>query len=391
MATTYESYEAAASRYLETFRSLGEAGPTTAKAITRGAGEISEEQIIDQASVIADISAEMVELSQTYLDSPDPSIREGISGQLLSQAAAELQLAVELLKTREGEEGGRFVTTRSTRGASLQQAIAALEKSMATPAAEGLPVSRAARRGGAKPSTLQEALTQLQDSANITATAIAQRVKELGGDIAIDLALHTEWAAVTSAAGLFGKDLLEKLEALKKGAGAILSRILAVAAKTLYNAYLKIRALLGKDVEEQARNKVNEWLENIKEAGKIEIFDTLVEKFYGLESFKKALQGSLARSTAEIDSVNRTTDQVSSVGEKFAVLSARMSALANVVNLGKMIHLPQVLLIIASIQVTLLAVVIYSGFDYIGYRAPRFPNLTKGVAELISEAVVPLN
>jgi hypothetical protein len=390
MASKYGSYEAASRGYLARFKSLGEARPTTAGVVTRGAGEISEDQLIDHADAIADISTEMVELSAEYLESPDAAVREGISGQLLTQAAAELQLAVELLKTSEREDGRQGPTTRSVRGASLQDAVSALERAMATPPSQGLPVTRTTLRSGVKPSTVQDAMTALQGSANVTTTAIVQRVKELGGDLAFNLVMQTEWAAVTSGAGLLGKDIVEKLEVLKKGAGILIARIVSVVAKTLYNVYRKILALLGKELEEEAKNKVSEWLQKVKETGKVEIFDTLVEKFYRLESFKQALQESLSKSTAELEVVNSTTEQVTLVGDKFSVLAGRMNTLANVVNLGKLTGIPQVLLVVASIQVTLLAVVIYSGFDYIGYRAPRFPNLTKGVAELISEAVVPL-
>jgi hypothetical protein len=32
-----------------------------------------------------------------------------------------------------------------------------------------------------------------------------------------------------------------------------------------------------------------------------------------------------------------------------------------------------------------LAVLVYGGFDYVGYKQPGFLNLTKGVAEVIQE------
>ena len=84
----------------------------------------------------------MVTLSMGYLEMPEPEVREGISGQLLAQAAAEMQVASELLEiAREGQTGKpRVPTTRAAHGVALRDTIADLEKAMAHPVAEGLPV-----------------------------------------------------------------------------------------------------------------------------------------------------------------------------------------------------------------------------------------------------------
>ena len=60
----------------------------------------------------------------------------------------------------------------------------------------------------------------------------------------------------------------------------------------------------------------------------------------------------------------------------------------NVIGLAKLIKVPQVLAILAGIQAGLLGVVVYSGYDYIGYKQVRFLNLTKGVGEVIKENLV---
>lgn len=386
-ASIYRTYEEAANDYLIKFRSLRDAPPMTSKAATRGAGEIPEDKMIDHADAIADVSADMVELSKTYIESSDATVREGISGQLIAQATAELQVAIELLQISEEKKSRSVATTRAVRGAQLKGAISTLEKSMATPPTLGLPVAKTRRRAGGKPSTVEEAKIQLQKTAEITTTAMVRRVQELGGDIAFDLVMQTEWGAVTSGAGLLGKEIIEKLEVIKKGVGVFLARAVSVAAKTLYNVYCKIMALLGREIEDQARDKVKEWLDKVKEEGKIDLFEILLAKFYRVESFKETLQGWLSKTTAEIDAINKTVDEVTLLGEKFTVLVGRMSTLANVINLGKLIKLPQVLLVVAAIQLALLAVLVYAGFDYIGYRQPRFPNMAKGVAEVIAEGV----
>jgi hypothetical protein len=386
MATeTYTTYEEAAQDYLNAFAALQQA-PAVPEAARRGAGDIPAEILIDRADEIAEASASMVDLSKAYVESPDPAMREGISGQLLAQAAAEMQLATELLQIAEEEENRPAPATRAARGVQLREAISAMEKTMAMPMAQGLPAGPV-RRGAAEPATLEQATKALEQSAAVTTRSITQRVTELGGDIALNLLLQTEWAAVAAGATLLRKDIAEKLDTVKEGAGKLFARAVTTAAKTILNVYDKILALLGRNVESLARQRVHGWLEKIRAEDQIDLFDTLVSKFYGIDDFSQELKGWLADTKADLAAVNLTAGQVNALAGKFATLAGYLATLETVVVLAKLIKIPQVLAIIAGIQLLLLTVVVYAGFDYIGYKEPRFPNLTKGVAEVIREGL----
>lgn len=385
----YSTYEEAVQDYLSRFRSLRGAPPAPAEVVTRGAGEVAAETLIEQADEIADVSASMVDLAQGYLESPNPLLREGISGQLLAQAAAELQVAAELLRIAEGgEPGPPRPVTRAVRGAALRDAIGALEKAMEVPMSNGLaPPARIRRAAVTPPATLDQAKDALQQAASTTTGAITQRVVEVGGDIAFNLVFNTEWAAVIQSAGLVSKDIANLLDKVKEGAGVLFQRAVTVAAKTLLNVYDKILALLGKDVEDQARGRIQEWLEEIKQQGKIELFDQLVGRLYRVEEFKAELPGWLKETKADPDRIGVTTEAVRALSDKFIVLMGRINAIGDVVGLAKFIQAPQVLVVITGMRIVLLAVLVYAGYDYIGYREPRFPNLTKGVAEVIRESL----
>jgi hypothetical protein len=371
----YLSYEAAADAYLRAFRSL-RAAPN-APAATRGGAIVPHDLLVERAEEVAAVSTQMVPLFRSYLESADSAQRERISGQLLAQAGAELQLATQLLSVSPDAPVG--AVTRGTGGIELQDAIRALEQAMQTP--ESAP--RRVRGDVPRPTTVQEAAEALKQAADLTVGAITQRVSELGGDIAFDLVMQTQWSAVVEGASLARKDVAEKLEKLKEGVNALVSRAVAVAQKTILNVYDKVLALLGRDVEDRARKQVSEWLQEIERGGKIELFDALLGRLYRADAFKQELDGWLSASEADADRLNETTGKVKALSERFAALSGRLETLAGAANLAKMLQMPQVLLIVAGLQVVLLTVVVYAGYDYIGYGQGGPVDLTDGVAQTI--------
>ncbi|MCL7454916.1 MAG: hypothetical protein M8467_17915 [Anaerolineae bacterium] len=391
MNKTYGSYEDAAQDYLARFRALREAPPPPISEAALGAGEVDAGLLIDHADEIAGISASMVVLAQDYLEAPDPTLREGISGQLLVQAAAELQLATELLQIAEGEpQGPSLEAARETHAAALRDAIDTMERVMQSPVSHGLlPAAALERAPQPVPPTLDAAKAGLRQATSTSAAAINQRVREVGGDIAWSLVFQTQWAAVVDGVTLLRGDVAKLLESVKHGLGSLFTRAMTTAAKTLLNVYDKLMALLGKDAEDQARKTVKTWLDQLKKQGKIDLFGKLVDKLYRVDALKKDLEGWLAAAPADRGKMQDTAQAVGVVSDKFIVLVGRMSLVENVISLAKLIKMPQVLAVVAGLQVILLAVVIYTGFDYIGYKQPSFMNLTKGVAEVIQESLVP--
>lgn len=389
MATlTYRSYEEAAQDYLARFRALREAPPAAAAVATRGAGEVAADTLIEQADQIADVSASMVPLARGYLEAPDPALREGISGQLLAQAAAELQVAIELLQIAEGEAAGPPApATRAARGVALRDAIDGMEKAMAMPVSAGLVVPGMARRAAKAADTPEDAKKALQKAATVTAGAISQRVIEVGGDLAFNLVFKTEWTAVIQSAGMLSKDIAELLDRVKEGASALIQRAVTAATKTVLNVYDKILALLGKDVENEARKRIKGWLDEIQKAGKIALFEQLVGKLYQVDALEAVLPGWLEKTTAKVDKINTTTTDVAALSDKFTVLVGRINTVGDVIGLAKFIQaqFPQVLVVVTALRVALLAVLVYAGYDYIGFKQVEFLNLTKGVGEVIRD------
>jgi hypothetical protein len=253
------------------------------------------------------------------------------------------------------------------------------------PLSRGLAPQRRARRAPVAEVAPEEARAALQNVAAVTTSAIAQRVVELGGDLAFNLVFKTEWSAVIQSAGLLSKDLGKLLDKVKEGAGAFIQRVVTTASKTLLNVFDKILALLGKDAENEARKRVQGWLEQIQQDGKIALFEQLVGKLYKVEALQAALPGWLEKSTVDADKISATAADVGALPDKFTVLVGRINSIGDVIGLARFVQVqfPQVLAVVTAIRVALLAVLVYAGWDYIGYQQPKFLNLTQGVGELI--------
>jgi hypothetical protein len=391
MATMpYQSYEEAAQDYLAKFRALREA-PAPKAMTMRGYGEVPAETLVEYARQIADISAGMLPLAKDYLEAPDPALREGMSGQLLAQAAAELQVANELLKVAAGEPGSskEGLAMSVAGGADLLDAIDGLEEAMAQPLSNGLIAPGMTFRAGIAAETPEEAKEALKGAVTATTGVISQKVVDVGGALAFDLVFNTQWTSVIESAGLMNKDVGKLLGSVKEGAGKLVTDAITAAARTIANAYDKILALVGKDMEDEARQKIQEWLENIKNEGKIALFGTLVAKLYRVDKIEQNLPGWLEKTTVDPDTISATTTTVSALADKFAVLVGRMNTVSDVIGLARFFQagFPQVLLVITGIRIALLMALVYNGYDYIGYgqKPKRFLNITKGVAEVIRE------
>ena len=106
---------------------------------------------------------------------------------------------------------------------------------------------------------------------------------------------------------------------------------------------------------------------------------------YKVDGFKQELDTWLSDTAADVRVIHEAAGQVGSIADQFIVLVGRVKLLEDVIGFAKVVKIPQVLLVATGIQTALLAVLVYAGHDYIGYKGLPFPNITKGVAEGIQE------
>jgi len=348
----YPTYEDAARDYLSKFTALTHTQQEPSGTVARGSVELPAETLNRLAEEIAGISAAITRLVQEYLDSPDPNVREGIRYHLIVQSTAELLLGVEILQISEEAGLPSTAAIKATHRAALREAISAIEKSSSAPVAHGLPTDASYR--ASESTTMAEAVSGLRLAIESTASSNLHRVQELGGDIAFDLVSGTQWDEVIRGASLSLDELSTIMDSIHKDA----------AAKLLLQVYRTTLSLLRKEIAGEARLKIQEWLNEIKQVGRMDVFNSLIDKLYNIEALKKSVS-AIGRSDVPLDSINKASDLVKAFSDRFIILIGRMRKLEDAIRLGKSIEIPQFRLLTIALQVALLSALVYTGQDYI--------------------------
>jgi hypothetical protein len=358
-ANSYPTYEDAARDYLAKLNALMQLPPGWVPG-----RDIDADGFISIAEEIADISSDMILRAGNYLSDSEPMIQDGISCHFIDQATAELLLETGLMQTVQEELTGipPAAAIQATLSAALREAISAAEKSMAIPVAQGLVIGASYRI--TESSGAVEAASAFKLAFGCTAGTISHRVQELGSDITIDLVSGAEWTAVIrGASSRSGAENL--LNSVGKIDGPLASKAAFTAGKILLNVYRKVVALVNRNAETEARKKIGEWLEKIKQTGKVEIFGALVENLYGLDGLTRLIERNSGSPAAAPELINRASDLIRTYSDKFIVLTGRMRKLEDAIRLGKIAQLPQLLPTVIALQVELLAALVYAGYDYI--------------------------
>jgi hypothetical protein len=358
------TYEDAARDYLMRFRALMQHPAETDVVSAPVDDKMPSETFEQHAQEIAHVSCCMIQLVQDQLDSASSMVRDGIMSHFIDQAAAEFLLGAEMLQTCIKETGMQSTAAnRATYSAALRESAGAIEKSSSVPLAQGLPTGESCRT--MKCTTMDEAVSALEEAVADTTGNITRRVQELGKDIAFDLIEGTPWVWANERASLSRKEITGLLESGASDSSAASPGILYAAAGILANSYLKISALLSREIEPVARHEMADWLAHIQQTNKVDLFDAMVEKLFGVGELRNSVRIERSATRFELESINRTSGLLKSLSEKFTILTERMRKLEDAIRLGKLIRVPQLLTVIASLQIVLLAVLVYSGHDYI--------------------------
>jgi hypothetical protein len=404
MATEQE-YQLLLNDYVSRLRDvLAPAGPPGAPPPGRGAELSPAEGLAQRAEGLVTASRPLGELHSSLLDSADGSRRAAAELKLLAQAAAEVQVAQTLLETvtREGDvgPGGRPRSSRAAGQVSLDELADILESPLSAGVVPMIP--RGVRAEASKPTDPALAKAALKDGVEKSVRDITDEASTVGAR-ALEVLLLVDPGTLVQGVSLLSKDAADLLDRVAAGLGGVLSRLARSALQLLLQAYDWVLALLGQDIESQARKQVADWIDEIKKESGGDgdnqgPFGKLVARIYGSDAIVADVAGWLAGSAAGVDQINQAADTVAGLAGKYQAQMDLAAKLIKVVALAKSVavgRFPQVEILAAALMLGTLGYVIFTGYDHVDSGQVVFnqrfgipiPDRVEGVRETARKAL----
>lgn len=273
MQTTMRAYEEAiASLYAQPAGELSE----------RGAGDIADTPDMEaRMDAVIERSRAVRGALAAGQASEKAEVREMAELQLLASAAMDLHVASDMVRRAEGGVAADVVE----RSATAPAAMAELHQILSASPDEGMGALVAAdverSAGPSNPAAAQAALLETVEGALFDIQDEAASVAET----AIKSLDEVPVPAIKDGLAKIASGLLEKL-----GEGA--SLLVRKAATLVAEALDKILQLLGKQAEDKARQRVAQWIEDLKEGT---LLETLLQRLYEPDRIQGAVAESLER------------------------------------------------------------------------------------------------
>jgi hypothetical protein len=396
---TGDEYQEAVTAYTAQLRGLFAASPTegpSTEGITRGAAAVAPEALAERAEALEAMSGRLGELTAGFLEADGLEIREAAEMKMLAQATAEVDVARTLLEAaQEPEEGRGGAVTRGLGAPGLQLSLDELAGVLEAPLEMRALVKRGARRGVRAPADLQTAKTQLLEEARSTLRYISKQASKVGGRAAGDLML-LDLAIVREGASLLGKKVDELVDRLIGQVKGLLVRLAKAAVRLLFRAYQWVMALLGKEVGDETRQRIEQWVDEIgkaKQQGEAgdTVLGRLVTRLYGSDGIVAELETRLEATAADTAVITAATETVADLAERFRAKTEKVETMLKAIALVKRIPFlmaPPAQILVAGVTIGLLGYTVYTGYDHVDSgRLPFVPDRVEGVRETVQTAL----
>ena len=350
----------------------------------RGAGEIADVPELEaRMEAVIEHSRGVREAMAARQASEHAEERELAQVQLLAAAAMDLHVASDMVRRAEGGVPADVVE----RSATAPAAMAELHQILSATPEGGMralvadEVERAA--GPTHPAAAQAALLEAVEGTLFDIRDEAASVSETAIKNLDELPVPAIKDGLAQIAG----DVLEKL-----GEGA--SLLVRKAATLVAEAIDKILQLLGKKAEDKARQKVAQWVEDLKEGT---LLETLLQRLYEPDRIRQSVAESVEQAgDLEADRYNEATEAVNELVTRFRkqtgtatwVLKGLTWASPWILGLG-----PQGAPILGGAYALTLGYVIFLGGDYVdwfrlgdGERLDLVPGVRTVIGEKLAAA-----
>jgi len=377
----------------------------------RSGSAVPLQALVERAETLADTSQQLGEATATYLsdDTVPTSQQEAAEMKLLAQAIAELETAQALLESaeeakRDAERGKTPVgTDEPSRGVKVNPRVqSSIEQSaiiVETPLEAGVTLlSLDDNRRSGLPSDLAGAKANLKSTVESSLRSICKDTGRVGWRAINDLLLM-DTATIRQGIAFVSKDAAQLIDQIMEGVGSFILRLVKTAIRLLGQAYNWIRAILGQEIEEEARKQVGGWLGELKQDGSEEsLFGKLIPQIYKTAAIQSELQTWLESTQAQVTQVNQATEVVDSLAKRHQAKAKQVERLLTVMAFMKKIpalKMPQGQVIVAAVTLGVSCYVLYLGNDHIrdGHVVLnerfsfRIPDRVVGVRETVQQAL----
>jgi hypothetical protein len=376
----------------------------------RSGAAVPLEILVERAEVLASTSQQLGEATSSYLSDATISAaqQEAAEMKLLAQAIAELETAQALLDSaeaaqRDAAKAPTTSTAEPSRGAKVKAAVqSSVEKSaviIENPLESGVTqlLSDGHARSGL-PDDLAEAKSTLKSTAESGMRSICKDTGKVGWRAIHDLLLMDS-AAIRQGVEFVSKDAVKLIDQIMEGVGSFIARLVTTAIRLLGQAYQWIRALLGQEIEEDARKKVGGWLDDLKnDASEEGLFGSLVPQIYKTAAIQTELQGLLESTQVDVARVNQATEAIDSLVNRHQAKAKQIEQLLIVMAFFKRIpvlKVPQAQVMLAAVTLGIASYVLYLGNDHIRdgkvvlneQFSFSIPDRVVGIREMIQQSL----
>jgi hypothetical protein len=298
-----QNYLESSKKYQESIAALY--GGTVTSMAERGEGNINAApDLADRAQAVIDRSQELGQAAAANLEASDPDQRELAQLQLLAAAAIDLHVANDLVQLAED-----VPSDVAERGATLPGAITELRAILDVDPNAGMSsLMIGAIERAASPSDPEEARQALRDAVEAALIDIRDGAASIG-QATLNNLFKLPTAAIEAAAKVAIDDVMAKL---KENVVKLVNKAVSLIAL----AVDKILEALGKDVQDEARQKAAEWLKDLQEGT---LFATLLDKLYEPERIRKDIDEQITAVPNGSDAArfNTASQQIGELAQRF--------------------------------------------------------------------------
>lgn len=363
--------------------------------------EILARRAEDLAGASADLGLRTID----FLKSDDMQQREGAEMKLLTQIAADLEIAGNLLTAVQADVAGQGVmeAANSPMYLASRTTVEQLAFTIEQPLDAGMmPFLFDARYRQLPPMNATGAGLVLQREAAHSLERISRRAARTVATAGSSL-LHMDMDTLRQGVSLISQEVAELIEGIATDFRAAARRLIQAALRLMLQAFDWVLALLGQDAETLARQRVRRWLDEIQDSrGQVreDYVYRLINRIFTPEVYSREIAAWIEQTNAGMQALVDATEIVRSLAERYEKKTEYVEKALRILSVVGLLPLPiarvpQFQVALAAIMLGLMGYTIFTGYDHSDsgsiYFLQRFripiPDRVTGVRRTVQQAL----